>query len=124
MQFKARITHLYRKGHGYQRMYAHTDIRESDKDLSNGEPPFYYQVGTVAAPSISQSGNEVTITAAEADSIYYTTDETAPDKTKTKYAAPFSISSNVTVKAIAYLGDLSSTVASKACTYVEPEVIG
>ena len=66
----------------------------------------------------------MTITAAEADSIYYTTDGTAPDKTKTKYAAPFSISSNVTVKAIAYLGDLSSTVASKACTYVEPEVIG
>lgn len=123
MEYKARITHVYRKGHGYVRMYADTDTRESEDPLITDEPPFYYQVGSVAAPSITQSENTVTITATEADSVYYTIDGTAPDNTKTKYSSPFSISSTVTVKAIAYLGELHSPISSKECTYVA-EVIG
>lgn len=131
MRYKAKVTHAIIKEHGrpynVRTIRADIDAVESDRDLSNGKPPFYYQVGTVPIPSISQSGNTVTITSSGADSIYYTIDGSAPDRSKTKYTAPFAITSTVTVKAIAYLGDLESSVASQQCTYTaptDPEVVG
>lgn len=121
MDYKARITHLYKnKDQSHSLMQADIDVRVSDTDISDGEPPFYYQVGDVATPSISCTNNQVTIVSKGADSIYYTTDGSAPSKAKTKYTAPFAISATVTVKSIAYLGELESAVASQSCTYVAP----
>lgn len=64
--------------------------------------------GTVAMPVISPNGGtlyeptDVTITTTtNGAQIYYTTDGTTPDENSTLYVAPFTISANTTVKAIA-----------------------
>lgn len=77
---------------------------------------------TVATPSISQSGNMVTITCGtDGADIYYTTDGSTPTTSSTKYTASFDITSNCTVKAIAVKsGWTNSEVASKAVTYTAP----
>ena len=120
MDYKAKITHVYRTKFGNKRMYAYIDKRSFDTPPDMHEPPFYYPVGTVTTPSISVSNNTVTITASGADVIYYTKDGSAPDKSKTKYTGAFAISATVTVKAIAYDDDVASAVASKECVYVAP----
>lgn len=96
------------------------DEVESDKDIENNKWPLYYTAEALASPSISCQNNLVTITVAGVDSVYYTTDGSTPDTTKKKYTGPFAITSTVTVKAISYLGDIASSVASKSCTYTAP----
>ena len=120
MEYKARITHLYKEKFGYKRMYADVDTRSSETDISDGEPPFYYQVGDVATPSISVSLNKVTITCQGASEIRYTTDGSTPTITSTKYTGPFSITKTTTVKAVGVLGELLGAVATKSCTYIAP----
>lgn len=75
---------------------------------------------TCADPVISQEGNSVTITSTTAGStIYYTTDGTEPDPSNNeqKYTKPITVTSPVTVKAIAVRAHYtSSSVVSKACT--------
>lgn len=77
---------------------------------------------TLAAPTISGTttfteSTTVSISAAEGATVYYTTDGQDPDKNKgTLYSAPFSISETTTVKAIAYSGDLVSTILSTTFT--------
>ena len=61
------------------------------------------------APVITPNGGkfsksvEVSITAADGAAIYYTTDGTDPTANSIKYTAPFTITSNATVKAIAVM---------------------
>jgi len=51
-------------------------------------------------------------------SIYYTTDGSEPDNTKTLYSTPFSVSTTTTVKAIAYKdGMTTSSVSSAVYTF-------
>jgi|GEM_PF-1692367 carbohydrate binding family 6 len=70
--------------------------------------------GTVATPIISIADNNmVTISHADGGSIYYTTDDSEPSTSSTRYTAPFAISATTTVKAIAVLNGKSSAVASK-----------
>lgn len=75
----------------------------------------------VAAPAIS--GNEsfvgstgVTITAEDGASIYYTTDGTDPTVESIPYTAPFTINETTTVKAIAEIDGILSSIASKTFT--------
>lgn len=73
---------------------------------------------TVAAPTISgetpfKESTTVTITGPENSLIYYTTDGQDPDDRATQYTAPFTLDATTTVKAIAYVGDKQSTVATK-----------
>ncbi len=77
----------------------------------------------LAAPEISGNANfvgstEVTITAAEGASIYYTTDGTEPTTASTLYSAAFTINATTTVKAIAVLDGKTSGVASKTFTAI------
>ena len=57
---------------------------------------------------------EVSISAEDGASIYYTIDGTEPTAASTPYAAPFTLTESATVKAIAKVGDNVSAVASKA----------
>ncbi len=78
----------------------------------------------VKTPAISPNGGTfsgsktVTITSETADAIiYYTTDGTEPTTASTVYSTPFTISSSVTVKAIAVKGSMfNSDVASASFT--------
>ena len=60
---------------------------------------------------------QVTITAQSGLTVYYTTDDSTPDKTATQYSAPFAINATTTVKAIAYdATDNASAVAEMTFT--------
>lgn len=80
--------------------------------------------GQVATPSISPAAGSynndqtVSITCATGGaSIYYTTDGTTPDNTKTLYAGAFTLGASATVKAIGIKGGYTdSAVASNAIT--------
>lgn len=75
------------------------------------------EVAKPAAPVISGNQNftgstDVTITAEEGASIYYTLDGTDPTKESTLYTAPFTITNSCTVKAIATYNEIVSPVGS------------
>lgn len=76
------------------------------------------QAVNVAAPQISCENNTVTITAEDADAVYYTVDGTEPTDASAKYTAPFTIKQNTTVKAIAYKGTEKSLVTVFEAVYV------
>ena len=75
--------------------------------------------------SFNNSTNEVTITPATVgDAIFYTTDNSTPSSNSTPYSAPFSISPETTVKAIAtHSGFVNSEVATKTITKVATPTI-
>ena len=82
----------------------------------------------VAAPVISgldefDATTQVTITAAEGASVYYTLDGTEPSATSTAYTAPFTIDKSCTVSAIAIKGENKSEVVKKEFKKVELEEV-
>lgn len=77
----------------------------------------------VAAPTITgqaefDESDEVTISAAEDAHVYYTLDGTDPTAASTAYAAPFSIDTTTTVKAIAEKNGKFSSVDSSTFTKI------
>lgn len=98
----------------------------------------YYNQGTwseyseplqpqLAAPTFSPAGGEitsaqnVTISAANGATIYYTTDGTDPTTNSTVYSEPITVSKTTTIKAIAVKDGHTSSIASATYTLVEPE---
>jgi YVTN family beta-propeller protein len=88
-----------------------------------------YTIGkATATPAFSPVGGTyaqsqtVTITDATLGAtIYYTTDNTTPTASSSKYAGPISVSSNETIKALATAtGDANSAVATAAYTLTDP----
>lgn len=82
------------------------------------------EVAKPAAPVISGNQNftgstEVTITAEEVATIYYTLDGTDPTTASTVYTEPFTLSESATVKAIAAYKSIVSPVASKVFNKVD-----
>lgn len=131
MKYRAKATHVVinddPRPFKARTIRAGIDEVESNNDIADEKWPFYYPVEDLSAPSISCQNNLVTITSSGADAVYYTVDGSEPSSSKTKYTAPFAITQTTTVKAIAYLGDIASAVASASCTYTapsEPEVVG
>ena len=85
---------------------------------------FFGTAPAVAKPTISGDENFVTSTTvtlshADADHIYYTTNGDAPTTSSAEYATPFSLTNTATVKAIAVKGSDVSAVAEKTFTKVE-----
>lgn len=76
-----------------------------------------FTVSAPEAPKFSKdgglvlAGTEVTLTAAEGMTIYYTTDGTEPTNESTLYAAPIVVNDDMTIRAVAYIGTLASKVA-------------
>jgi hypothetical protein len=77
--------------------------------------------GRAAKPSASPAAGETTIGAAvtlatttAGAEIYYTTDGTAPDRTKTKHTAPISIAGPITIKAIAVKAGMTDSALLEA----------
>lgn len=77
------------------------------------------QAPSVATPEISCADNKVTITCAtDGAAIFYTTDgTTTPTAEATKYNAPFLITANTTIKAVAIKDGESSNVATYNAVY-------
>lgn len=87
------------------------------------------EVAKPAAPVISGNQNftgstDVTITAEEGATIFYTTDGTAPTSRDPAYTAPFTITETTTVKAVARVNDIYSDVAEMTFTKEESGVTG
>ena len=89
---------------------------------------YFGEAAAVDAPTISGEANfvtstTVTLTQADADHIYYTTNGVDPTTSSTEYTAPFTVDADgtTTVKAIAVKGSDVSAVASKDFTKVTPK---
>ena len=85
---------------------------------------FFGAAPAVAKPTISGDENfvgstSVSISHADADHIYYTTNGDAPTTSSTEYSDPFELTNTATVKAIAVKGSDVSAVAEKTFTKVE-----
>lgn len=80
-------------------------------------------VEITAAPTFSPASGTyteaqtVTISAEDGADIYYTTNGDDPTTSSTKYSAPFEVSTTTTVKAIAVLDGVESSVASATYTF-------
>ena len=91
---------------------------------------YYYNAGSgpvIATPTFDPVGGEypstqnVTISCeTQGSTIYYTTDGSTPDNTSTEYTGAITVSETTTIKAIAYVGNDASSVASATYTIVQP----
>ena len=80
---------------------------------------------TVTAPEISgttpfEESTTVTIQGPQGASLYYTIDGSTPTSESTAYSEPIVLTDTATIRAIAILNDVSSTVASKTFTKTSP----
>ena len=91
---------------------------------------YYYNAGSglvIATPTFDPAGGDyattqnVTISCeTQGSTIYYTTDGTTPDNTSTQYTGAITVSETTTIKAIAYVGNDASSVASATYTIMQP----
>ena len=104
--------------------YEYIGIRASDP-LYLDEIRIEWEIGgtsTLDAPTITPNGGEflnsqqVTLSAEDGASIYYTLDGNDPTSSSTPYTAPFTLTATTTVKAIAVKNDETSSVASATFT--------
>lgn len=91
------------KGELYSEVSSKTITKIVEKPVIAGDTPF-------------DSSTEVTITAAEGASIYYTNDGSTPTTASTAYSEALTLEATTTIKAIAVKGGITSEVASKTFT--------
>lgn len=89
---------------------------------------YYGEAPAVAKPTISGdesfvSTTTITISHADADAIYYTTNGDAPTTSSTQYSEPFTLNATSTVKAIAVKGSDVSAVAEKTFDKIVPMTV-
>lgn len=91
------------KGELYSEVSSKTITKIVEKPVIAGDTPF-------------ETSTEVTITAAEGASIYYTNDGSTPTAASTAYSDALTLEATTTIKAIAVKGGITSDVASKTFT--------
>ena len=91
------------KGELYSDVSSKTITKIVEKPIIAGDTPF-------------ESSTEVTITAAEGATIYYTNDGSTPTSGSTAYSEALTLEATTTIKAIAVKGGITSDVASKTFT--------
>lgn len=105
--------------------YEYIGIRSASNALYISSIEIVWETGgssSIAAPTISPNGGDfvtsqtVTLSHADADAIYYTTDDNDPNTSSTQYTTPFTINATTTVKAIAVKNNTPSSVASATFT--------
>ena len=84
--------------------------------LGNSDPNYVAKPTITPATGTYYSAQEVTITAGEGATIYYTTDGSEPTASSKAYTAPFTVSETTTVKAIAVKGENKSEVVESVIT--------
>ena len=73
------------------------------------------------SPTITQNGNNVTMSCSGADKICYTTDLTNPTTSSTEYSGAIALTETTTFKAVAVVSNLApSDATTQACTYTQP----
>lgn len=87
----------------YSEVSSKTFTKIVEKPVIAGDTPF-------------EASTEVTITAAEGASIYYTNDGSTPTAASTAYSEALTLEATTTIKAIAVKGGITSEVASKTFT--------
>ena len=97
-----------------------TVVYEETSGSGSGEtvvslPTFTPESGTTFTESL-----EVTLSAESGCDIYYTTDDTEPTTSSTKYTSSIKLTESKTIKAIANNGTKSSAVATATYTKVDP----
>lgn len=76
-----------------------------------------------AAGTYTEAQNVTISCKTENATIYYTTDGSTPDNTSTEYTGAISVAETTTIKAIAYVGESASNVASATYTILTPMTI-
>lgn len=86
-------------------------------DLGDNVPTVATPVFTPAAGYYEEAQNVTIACATEGATIYYTTDGTEPTSASTQYTGAIAVSVTTTIKAIAYLGEEYSVVATAQYTF-------
>ena len=86
-------------------------------DLGDNIPTVATPVFTPAAGYYEEAQNVTITCATEGATIYYTTDGTVPTNASTQYTEAIAVSHNTTIKAIAYVGEEYSFVATARYTF-------
>ena len=115
---KYNITGIIQKYQSASQIYPRkqADIQEV-ADASAPETPTFSPEGGV----YTEAQSVIITCATEGATIYYTTDGSAPDNTKTLYESAINVEATTTIKAIAIKDDKSSVVASATFTINIPE---
>ena len=102
----------------------------SNKYLEFSGAVFYKEEGSgpvIATPTFDPAAGAYTTTQnvtisceTQGSTIYYTTDGSTPDNNSTEYTGAITVSETTTIKAIAYVGNDASSVASATYTIVQP----
>ncbi len=97
-------------------------VKEGCNNSEIASAVFTREISTLDAPVITPNGGrfsgscEVSITAQEGASIFYTMDGTEPTASSTKYTGKFTITATTTIKAIAFVGEARSSVTTATFT--------
>lgn len=86
-------------------------------DLGDNVPTVATPVFTPAAGYYEEAQNVAITCATEGATIYYTTDGTEPTNASTQYTEAIAVSQSTTIKAIAYVGEEYSVVATAHYTF-------